>query len=231
LWGAGETRVDVVHRPGPTNAPRCLYFPTSLLPFPPSRLHSRAFPFLRSSSCVSSRRIDEVHMLVGAGSAGRGGGGGLDIANLVKPALARGEFQVCDGRRERERETREIERGVVKVGARELSVTELVLTHSAALPPPCVLPIARMQVIGATTIAEFRKYVEKDAALERRFQPVMVREPTEAETLEILGGLREKYERHHRVRARGERSRVWEGEGRRKMGPFCPPDWQSGGGL
>lgn len=66
--------------------------------------------------------IDEVHTLVGAGSVGRGGGGGMDVANLVKPALARGEFQV----------------------------------------------------IGATTVEEYRKYVERDPALERRFQPVQV---------------------------------------------------------
>lgn len=92
-----------------------------------------------------------MHTLVGAGSAGKGGGGGLDIANLVKPALARGEFQV----------------------------------------------------IGATTIDEFRKYIERDAALERRFQPVMVNEPTPAETLQILKGLKDKYERHHKVSRRG----------------------------
>ncbi|KAG2449289.1 hypothetical protein HYH02_005446 [Chlamydomonas schloesseri] len=90
--------------------------------------------------------IDEIHTLVGAGSVGRGGGGGLDIANLVKPALARGEFQV----------------------------------------------------IGATTLDEHRKYIERDAALERRFQPVTVDEPTPEATLTILQGLKERYERHHR---------------------------------
>ncbi|GFR52667.1 hypothetical protein Agub_g15261 [Astrephomene gubernaculifera] len=91
--------------------------------------------------------IDEIHTLVGAGSGGRGGGGGLDIANLVKPALARGEFQV----------------------------------------------------IGATTLDEHRKHIERDAALERRFQPVLVEEPDEAAALDILMGLKERYERHHRV--------------------------------
>ncbi|GLI63797.1 hypothetical protein VaNZ11_006882 [Volvox africanus] len=90
--------------------------------------------------------IDEIHTLVGAGSVGRGGGGGLDIANLVKPALARGEFQV----------------------------------------------------IGATTLDEHRKYIERDAALERRFQPITIDEPTPEATMAILMGLKERYERHHR---------------------------------
>jgi ATP-dependent Clp protease ATP-binding subunit ClpC len=91
--------------------------------------------------------IDEVHTLVGAGAVGRGGGGGLDIANLLKPALARG----------------------------------------------------RLQCIGATTLDEHRKHIERDAALERRFQPVMIGEPTEEESLQILEGLVDRYERHHRV--------------------------------
>ncbi|GIL61397.1 hypothetical protein Vafri_15861 [Volvox africanus] len=90
--------------------------------------------------------IDEIHTLVGAGSVGRGGGGGLDIANLVKPALARGEFQV----------------------------------------------------IGATTLDEHRKYIERDAALERRFQPITIDEPSPEATMAILMGLKERYERHHR---------------------------------
>lgn len=87
--------------------------------------------------------IDEVHTLVGAGAAE----GGTDAANMMKPALARGEFQV----------------------------------------------------IGATTLDEYRKHIERDAALERRFQPVMVGEPSVEETLEILKGLRHQYEQHHRV--------------------------------
>ena len=87
--------------------------------------------------------IDEIHTLVGAGSAG----GGMDAANLLKPALARGE----------------------------------------------------LQCIGATTLDEYRQYIEKDAALERRFQPVTVDEPTVEETIGILGGLRERYEQHHRL--------------------------------
>ncbi len=88
--------------------------------------------------------IDEIHNVVGAGRAE----GAMDAANLLKPALARGEFQV----------------------------------------------------IGATTPDEYRRYIEKDSALERRFQPVWVEEPTPEVTLEILRGLRPKYEKHHGVR-------------------------------
>ncbi|MDO4617109.1 MAG: ATP-dependent Clp protease ATP-binding subunit [Lachnospiraceae bacterium] len=87
--------------------------------------------------------IDELHTIIGAGGAE----GSLDAANIMKPALSRGEIQL----------------------------------------------------IGATTINEYRKYIEKDAALERRFQPVTVEEPTEQEALEILTGLRPFYERHHGV--------------------------------
>ena len=92
--------------------------------------------------------IDEMHTIVGAGSAE----GSLDAANIMKPALARGE----------------------------------------------------LQCIGATTLDEYRKHIEKDAALERRFQPVRVGEPTAEEALDILHGLREKYEEHHRVRITDE---------------------------
>ena len=87
--------------------------------------------------------IDEVHMLVGAGAAGSS----VDAANLLKPALARGE----------------------------------------------------LQCIGATTLDEYRKYIEGDAALERRFQPVLVDEPTIEETIEILKGVRPAYEEHHQL--------------------------------
>lgn len=87
--------------------------------------------------------IDELHTLIGAGGAE----GAMDAANILKPALSRGE----------------------------------------------------LQVIGATTVEEYRKHIEKDAALERRFQPIMVEEPTEEETVEILKGLRENYEKHHQV--------------------------------
>jgi ATP-dependent Clp protease ATP-binding subunit ClpC len=87
--------------------------------------------------------IDELHTLIGAGAAE----GAIDAANILKPALARGE----------------------------------------------------LQTIGATTIDEYRKHIEKDAALERRFQPIMVGEPTVEETIEILKGLRDRYEAHHRV--------------------------------
>ncbi len=88
--------------------------------------------------------IDELHTIIGAGSAE----GSADAANILKPSLARGDFQV----------------------------------------------------IGATTISEYRKNIEKDAALERRFQPVMVDEPTEEESIEILKGLRDRYEAHHKVK-------------------------------
>ncbi len=87
--------------------------------------------------------IDEVHMLVGAGAAGSS----VDAANILKPALSRGE----------------------------------------------------LQVIGATTLDEYRKHIESDAALERRFQPVTVEEPSEAETIEILKGIRSAYEEHHHL--------------------------------
>ena len=92
--------------------------------------------------------IDEVHMLVGAGSAGSS----VDAANLLKPALARGE----------------------------------------------------LQCIGATTLDEYRKYIEGDAALERRFQPVLVDEPTIEQTIEILKGVRKMYEAHHQLKISDE---------------------------
>jgi len=88
--------------------------------------------------------IDEVHTLIGAGAAE----GAIDAANILKPALARGE----------------------------------------------------LQCIGATTLDEYRKHIERDAALERRFQPVMVGEPSVEETIEILHGLRERYEQHHKLK-------------------------------
>lgn len=92
--------------------------------------------------------IDEIHTIVGAGAAE----GAVDAANILKPALARGE----------------------------------------------------MQIIGATTISEYRSHIEKDAALERRFQTVTVDEPTSAQTREILLGLRSKYEEHHKLRISDE---------------------------
>ncbi len=87
--------------------------------------------------------IDELHTIMGAGAAE----GAIDAANILKPALSRGE----------------------------------------------------VQIIGATTLDEYRKHIEKDAALERRFQPVTVDEPTQEESLEILRGLRDKYEAHHKL--------------------------------
>ena len=88
--------------------------------------------------------VDEIHLLMGAGSSGEGG---MDAANLLKPMLARGQ----------------------------------------------------LHCIGATTLAEYRKYIEKDAAFERRFQQVIVKEPSVSETISILRGLKEKYEVHHGV--------------------------------
>ncbi|MBM5814701.1 MAG: ATP-dependent Clp protease ATP-binding subunit [Cyanobacteria bacterium M_DeepCast_100m_m1_067] len=92
--------------------------------------------------------IDEVHTLIGAGAAE----GAIDAANILKPALARGE----------------------------------------------------LQCIGATTLDEYRKHIERDAALERRFQPVMVGEPSVVDTIEILRGLKERYESHHRLKIADE---------------------------
>ena len=87
--------------------------------------------------------IDELHTIIGAGAAE----GAIDAANIIKPALGRGEIQV----------------------------------------------------VGATTLNEYRKHIEKDAALERRFQPVMVEEPSPEESIEIIKGLRDKYEAHHKL--------------------------------
>jgi ATP-dependent Clp protease ATP-binding subunit ClpC len=92
--------------------------------------------------------VDELHTVVGAGSAE----GSMDAANILKPALARGE----------------------------------------------------LQMVGATTIDDYRRYIEKDAALERRFQPIIVNEPTTEETVKILEGLRERYEKHHHVKISDE---------------------------
>jgi ATP-dependent Clp protease ATP-binding subunit ClpC len=94
--------------------------------------------------------IDELHTVVGAGQGG--GEGGLDVSNVIKPSLARGE----------------------------------------------------LHLIGATTLNEYQKYIEKDAALERRFQPIVVAEPTVDQTIEILRGLRDKYEAHHKVKITDE---------------------------
>jgi ATP-dependent Clp protease ATP-binding subunit ClpC len=101
----------------------------------------RVIDELKSSEAILF--IDEVHMLVGAGSAGSS----VDAANILKPALARGE----------------------------------------------------LQVIGATTLDEYRKNIENDAALERRFQPVMIEEPSVEETIDILRGVRRPYEEHHKL--------------------------------
>ncbi|HSX39532.1 MAG TPA: AAA family ATPase [Candidatus Saccharimonadales bacterium] len=92
--------------------------------------------------------LDELHTVVGAGSAE----GAMDAANMLKPALARGE----------------------------------------------------LQMVGATTVDEYRRYIEKDAALERRFQPIMVNEPSPQDTVLIIQGLRDRYEKHHQVKISDE---------------------------
>ena len=92
--------------------------------------------------------IDEIHTLVGAGKSS----GAMDAANILKPALARGE----------------------------------------------------LRTIGATTLDEFQKYFEQDKALERRFQKVMVDEPTAEDAISILRGLKDRYENHHQVRIKDE---------------------------
>ena len=92
--------------------------------------------------------IDEIHTIVGAGSAE----GAIDAANIMKPELSRGDIQL----------------------------------------------------IGATTLAEYRKYIEKDSALERRFQPILVEEPTAEKTADILRGIKERYENHHKVNITSE---------------------------
>ena len=94
--------------------------------------------------------VDEIHTMVGAGQGG--GEGGMDVANIMKPALARGQ----------------------------------------------------LHLIGATTLNEYQKYIEKDSALERRFQPVMVPEPTPEQAIEIIRGLRDSYEAHHKVKITDE---------------------------
>jgi ATP-dependent Clp protease ATP-binding subunit ClpC len=92
--------------------------------------------------------IDEIHTIIGAGGAE----GAIDAANILKPALARGEIRI----------------------------------------------------IGATTVSEYRKHIEKDSALERRFQPILINEPSESETIKILCGLRDRYESHHGIKISDE---------------------------
>ena len=128
----------------------------------------------------------------------------LDLPGLVAGSKYRGEF---------EERIRQVLDEVKSCGNILLFIDELhtiigaggaegALDASNILKPS--LARGEIQVIGATTIDEYRKYIEKDAALERRFQPVMVEEPTEAETVEILKGLRPAYEQHHHVRISDE---------------------------
>lgn len=123
----------------------------------------------------------------------------LDLSGMVAGSKYRGEF---------EERIKKVIREVIEAGNVLLFLDELhtiigaggaegALDASNILKPS--LARGELQLIGATTIEEYRKYVEKDAALERRFQPVTVEEPTVEQTFEILRGLRERYERHHRV--------------------------------
>ncbi len=113
--------------------------------------------------------IDEIHTIVGAGATSEGS---MDAANIIKPALSRGQIQV----------------------------------------------------IGATTLNEYRKYIEKDAALERRFQPVNVSEPTPEDTVKILQGLRPKYEEHHKLKISDEALEAAVSLSRRYIGDRYLPD-------
>jgi ATP-dependent Clp protease ATP-binding subunit ClpC len=144
--------------------------------------------------------IDELHTLVGAGAAE----GASDAANLLKPALARGEFEerlknILAARRRTSDSVLFIDELHTLVGA---GAAEGAIDAANILKPP--LARGELQCIGATTLDEYRKYIEKDSALERRFQPVMVDEPTVDEAVEILFGIRERFEEHHKVKISDE---------------------------
>jgi ATP-dependent Clp protease ATP-binding subunit ClpB len=141
--------------------------------------------------------IDEMHTLVGAGKAD----GAMDASNLLKPALARGEFE--------ERLKAVLNEITASEGQIILFIDEMhtlvgagktdgAMDASNLLKP--ALARGELHCVGATTLDEYRKHVEKDAALARRFQPVFVSEPTVEDTISILRGLKEKYELHHGIR-------------------------------
>ncbi len=134
--------------------------------------------------------IDEIHTIVGAGSAD----GALGASDMLKPMLARGELQTIGATTTDDDIVLFIDEIHTIVGA---GSADGALGASDMLKP--MLARGELQTIGATTTDEYRKYIEKDAALERRFQPIQVSEPTIAETIEILKGLRERYENHHHV--------------------------------
>ncbi len=124
----------------------------------------------------------------------------LDLSGMVAGAKYRGEFE--DRLKKAVDEIRKAGNVILFIDEMHTIIgagaAEGAIDASNILKP--LLARGEMQVIGATTLNEYRKYVEKDAALERRFQPIMVGEPTEDETYEILKGLRDKYEAHHRVK-------------------------------
>ncbi|RYR19202.1 hypothetical protein Ahy_B03g063911 isoform B [Arachis hypogaea] len=148
--------------------------------------------------------IDEVHTLIGAGAAE----GAIDAANILKPALARGELQVVIFLNKLKKEATwlsELDNNLF-LHPFELNyknttwVQELLFYVLVILCFDTIKEMTLNYCIGATTLDEYRKHIEKDPALERRFQPVKVPEPTVDETIQILRGLRERYEIHHKLR-------------------------------
>ena len=128
----------------------------------------------------------------------------LDIGSLVAGTKYRGEFEerlkkIIEELRASSDSVLFIDELHTLVGA---GAAEGAIDAANILKPP--LARGELQCIGATTLDEYRKYIEKDAALERRFQPVMVEEPTVDETIEILFGIRERYEEHHKVKISDE---------------------------
>ena len=128
----------------------------------------------------------------------------LDIGSLVAGTKYRGEFEerlkkIIEELRASNDSVLFIDELHTLVGA---GAAEGAIDAANILKPP--LARGELQCIGATTLDEYRKYIEKDAALERRFQPVMVDEPTVDEAIDILFGIRERYEEHHRVKISDE---------------------------
>ncbi len=135
--------------------------------------------------------IDELHTIVGAGKTE----GSMDAGNLLKPMLARGELVLNEVKQSDGRIILFIDELHTIVGAGK---TEGSMDAGNLLKP--MLARGELHCIGATTLDEYRQYIEKDAALERRFQPVQVDEPTVEDTIAILRGLKERYEVFHGVK-------------------------------